>query len=49
MMTLVDKSLLGKFYYLNQKSAAALLRDFRTKKKMKKGQVQSEYMLSGAI
>ena len=37
MLTLVDKSLLVKFYYLSQESAAEALQRFRAEKKMKNG------------
>ena len=36
MLPLVDKSLLVKFYYLNQELAVEALQRFRTEKKMKK-------------
>ena len=36
MMTLVEKSLLVKFFNLSQESAAVTLRMFRTEQKMKK-------------
>ena len=35
MLTLVDKALLVKFYYLKEKSAAEVLQRFRIEKKMK--------------
>ncbi|GFY56430.1 hypothetical protein TNIN_151851 [Trichonephila inaurata madagascariensis] len=35
MLTLVDKALLVKFYYLSQESVPEALRRFRTEKKMK--------------
>ena len=37
MLTLVDKALLVKFYYLKEESAAEALRKFRIEKKMKNG------------